>query len=199
MDKLWLYLALAGLVLTVAALVGACLKRTGREQRLAQEIERFLRDGTSLSYSVCDDRFARLHNDVCDLMSQCVAERDNRRPAAQGLGQRCFRIGHREGRDPGCTEPEHEGHDHPVKREHTRQDGFAQQHYTGNQHGQQIQGMDHGFIQLSQNSRDQKDQGGQQNRRGGKPEAARGFFLHYSLQSSFQRSARFRRGSCCGG
>ena len=64
MDKLWLYLALAGLVLTVAALVGACLKRTGREQRLAQEIERFLRDGTSLSYSVCDDRFARLYNDV---------------------------------------------------------------------------------------------------------------------------------------
>ncbi len=83
MDKLWLYLALVGLVLTVAALVGACLKRTGREQRLAQEIERFLRDGTSLSYSVCDDRFARLHNDVCDLMSQCAAERDHRRRTVQ--------------------------------------------------------------------------------------------------------------------
>lgn len=94
MDKLWLYLALAGLVLTVAALAGACIRRTGREQRLAQEIERFLRDGTSLSYSVCDDRFARLHNDVCDLMSQCAAECDNRRRMLQESGDFIADVSH---------------------------------------------------------------------------------------------------------
>ena len=81
MDKLWLYLALAALGLLAAAWFGAYLKTRSREHTLAQEIERFLQDGTALSYSVRDNRFARLHNDVCDLMVQCAAERDNRRRA----------------------------------------------------------------------------------------------------------------------
>ena len=58
--------------------------------------------------------------------------------------------------------------------------------------------LDDRFVLLMQNGRNQEDQGGQQDRCCGKPEPAGGFFLHYSLQSSFQRSARFRRGSDCG-
>lgn len=94
MDELWLYLALAALSLLAAAFFGAYRKTRSREQRLAQQIERFLQSGTALSYSVRDNRFARLHNDVCDLMAQCAAERDNRRRAVRESGDFIADVSH---------------------------------------------------------------------------------------------------------
>ena len=78
MDKLWLILALAATGAAAAVLLVAYLLTRARSRTLAKQIERYLQTGESLPYSVRDNRFARLHNDVCDLMQCCDNERMNR-------------------------------------------------------------------------------------------------------------------------
>lgn len=82
MDKRILFGAAALLLFLLVGAMIAWLRERRRARMLAEQIEQYLQDGTALPFSVRDQAFSRLHNDVCDLMHALDTSRENRRKEA---------------------------------------------------------------------------------------------------------------------
>ncbi len=82
MDNRILIGAAALLLVSLGFALTAWLRERRRARTLAEHIEQYLQDGTALPFSVRDQAFSRLHNDVCDLMHALDTARENRRKEA---------------------------------------------------------------------------------------------------------------------